>query len=420
MSMRYPQPDHEDAFEEFCLALLRRHWNCPSLNRYAHRGQGQHGVDLIDESGTAPLRAVQCKHHSGLQEVSSRELLEEVEKAKSFPIKIQEYYFLTSAKKSGPTQITLIEVNQKHHQQGLFRVELLTWDSIERLLDQYPDVRGKLEKFSSSVWVDQTTKLEGKLETILTATAGKHSELMDALGKLSGEVESDIEEIKKSLEQNEYQLAAILIRRLQNQKWDHLQPRQKYRVLANLAKLLLAEGKLREAAEKLIEAKSHQPDDFKAQAYEAFAYEILEKRDKACAISQELLAKNPVLSEAAAIYVRTAPDAKNISELEQEILPSAINSEVAVALSMRSGQQGRYDLSEKYAQKAIQEDADWPSAWLTLGRASLGAEFLKVSRNATPGAQSINHKNLNKAADYLAKAIELADKQKIAMCTLKH
>lgn len=407
--MRYPQPDHEDSFEEFCLALLRRHWNRPSLDRYAHRGQAQHGVDIIDTSGTLPLRAVQCKHHGAQQEISAQELFEEVEKAKGFPIKIQEYYFLTSAKKSGKAQIKLIEINQKHHQEGLFRVELLTWESIERLLDDYPDVRGKLEKFSSSVWIDHTTQVEGKLTAAL---AGNHTKLMEAVGKLSGESEIDLREIKEAIEQHEYQLGAILIRRLQNQKWDRLKPREKYWVLANLANLLLVEGKIREAAGKLFEAKTYQPDDFKAQAYEAFAYEILEKRGKACAIAQELLVKNPALSEAASIYARTAPDTKSISELEQEILPLTINAEVAVALSIRSRQHGCYDISQKYATKATQEDTDWPAAWLALGLSSLEEEFSKVSRNAAQGIRLINRSNIDKAALSLSKAIELAEKQK--------
>jgi hypothetical protein len=52
---RYPQPPNEDAFEEFCLVLLKE--TRPRLERYGHRGERQHGVDLLDMSGDAVLYA---------------------------------------------------------------------------------------------------------------------------------------------------------------------------------------------------------------------------------------------------------------------------------------------------------------------------------------------------------------------------
>ncbi|HEX4341538.1 MAG TPA: hypothetical protein VH062_36765 [Polyangiaceae bacterium] len=61
---RYPQPPNEDAFEEFCLALGKEAWSKPLLERYGHRGERQHGIDLLDMSGDTPLFAVQCKHHA--------------------------------------------------------------------------------------------------------------------------------------------------------------------------------------------------------------------------------------------------------------------------------------------------------------------------------------------------------------------
>ena len=85
MQYRYRQPKNEDAFEEFCLVLLRQHWSMPSLDRYGRRGQRQNGVDLVDNGGGEPLRGVQCKHHDVNKPLPPRELEAAVNDAKTFP-----------------------------------------------------------------------------------------------------------------------------------------------------------------------------------------------------------------------------------------------------------------------------------------------------------------------------------------------
>ena len=153
--MRHPQPPNEDAFEEFCLVLLRRHWNCPSLERIGHRGERQHGVDLVDLSGCDPLRAAQCKHHAADKTLPPLEFRAEVEKAKGFRPALGHYAVLTTAKKSADTQKEVILVNKEQREQGLFQVELLTWEGIERLLDEYPDIQDRLVTMPANVVKDQ-------------------------------------------------------------------------------------------------------------------------------------------------------------------------------------------------------------------------------------------------------------------------
>ena len=94
--MRYRQPSNEDEFEEFCLQLLREHWSLPTLDRYGHRGERQHGVDLLDTGGTTPLRAVQCKHHEITKTLPPAELHAEVARAKTFPGGIDESEFVNA------------------------------------------------------------------------------------------------------------------------------------------------------------------------------------------------------------------------------------------------------------------------------------------------------------------------------------
>jgi hypothetical protein len=97
MNFRYPQPNNERAFEEFCLAFLQRHWKNPRLELYAHRGEKQHGVDIFDPSYESPFRAAQCKHHEPQKTISKAEIQLESTKALSFTPRSEHYAILTTA-----------------------------------------------------------------------------------------------------------------------------------------------------------------------------------------------------------------------------------------------------------------------------------------------------------------------------------
>lgn len=138
--LNFPPPQNESEFERLCLRLLRVHWNCPRLELYARRGEKQNGIDIIDLSGSSPLRAAQCKCYEAWKTLPPAEIEEEVRKAKTFPEPLRTYAILTTAKVSGPAQQTIRRLNLEHAQAGLFQIELLTWDQIKDLLHQYPQV----------------------------------------------------------------------------------------------------------------------------------------------------------------------------------------------------------------------------------------------------------------------------------------
>ena len=129
-------PKNDDAFELLCLKLLRRMWDAPDLAQYGKRGQRQDGIDLIDLSGQLPLRAAQCKLHEPYKAISPSEIEAEVEKAKGAQWKLEQYAILTTAKPSTQAQRKILEINQKHKEQGLFLVQLLHWRELEDLLDR--------------------------------------------------------------------------------------------------------------------------------------------------------------------------------------------------------------------------------------------------------------------------------------------
>ncbi len=407
--MKYRQPANEDEFEEFCLALLRRHWNCPSLERYAHRGECQSGVDIIDQSGRDPLRGAQCKHHKSNATLPPSKLRAEVEKAKEFRPPLGYYCVLTTAKKSRATQDALIAINREHAAMGLFAVDLLTWEAIEGLLDDYPEVRERLEKIPAPVWKDSIAGMQHHLASVAVDVKAIAAAMPEAGSET---IERELADAKASLERWEYHHARLLMARLKERRWGEMQPRQRYRLLVNTAGAFIGEGNLKEAGKRLLEAAMHVPDEPDAQALAAFGHEMLDERAKAYDLAGEILKRSSTVSRAAAVRVRTSPDPVTLDDLEREIPSAAIDQEASVALSVRALNQKDNDRARHYAERATEEGPKWPPAWLMLGKAHLAGEVSKFQGTAEAGGNAVDNARLADAERYFTRALELAKEQK--------
>jgi len=170
--LTYPPPANEQDFEELCLHLLRVYCNRPQLELYAHRGESQAGVDIFDPSGQQPAIAAQCKLHSISKGLRPADLRAEVRKARSFSPPLDFYIIMTSAKRTAAAQQAVISLNAEQRAQGLFNVELLTWERIEHLLQEYAHVASGFYKTLASESV-------GRLEQDLASIR----ESMSALGQ---------------------------------------------------------------------------------------------------------------------------------------------------------------------------------------------------------------------------------------------
>jgi tetratricopeptide (TPR) repeat protein len=155
MRFRHQQPANDADFEVLCLKLLRRRWEAPQLQLYAHKGEGQDGVDIFDTSGREPVRGAQCKLHEPDKNIQPQEIRAEVRKALSFQPRLDHFTILTTAKVSKQAQKTVRDLNVEHRAQGLFTVELLAWAAIEELLDEFPEVARECYPSASGAEVAQ-------------------------------------------------------------------------------------------------------------------------------------------------------------------------------------------------------------------------------------------------------------------------
>lgn len=390
---RYPQPPNEDAFEEFCLALVREAWARPGLERYGHRGDRQHGVDLLDLSGQAPLLAVQCKHHGMDKTLPPRELEDEVNKALGLPVAIGEYVVLTTAKKSAQTQLTILGLNVAHREKKLFQIQLFTWDDIERLIDNSPAARQLLGLETDE---DVARVLQRELHPLA-------EKLRD---HVSDSQHGELDEAKAHLDQGEPQKASVLLERLRRRSWADLTPGQQSRWCTLEADACLRLGEHKRAAKLLIEARTHAPDDERAITNEIIARRIFADLETARLVAEDARKRFP---HSAAVYAACIEVAGSTEEAE--LLARSVPAELQDATDILVAIAARLDLgelAEQAARRGVEVAPEDVKTWFALGTFAQDVEQQKVNLLLPGPKQLPSTERLHEARDAFSKVIELA------------
>lgn len=378
MRKSFPPPKNEDEFEDFCLKLLRSHWECGSLQRLGSRGERQFGVDIIDLSGAETLRAAQCKCHGIGKTIPPQEIRDEVDKAKEFSPPIDKYAILTTAGATTLAQQAVIEINTSHREQGLFLVELVTWNQIEEILNDNPELAASLypgiSGIVSTLGVEQFRAIQGQLKEI-------HDDV-----RQTDHIEQDIEEAKRALDNKRFAEARILFERIRRNKWVRLSDRQKYRVLVNISSCLNVTGDVKGAGELLVQAVTFQQGDKTARAYEALGFEFQGKKEKAFDLAKALVSEHPDHEEGAAVLIRTCPSDQDVQVLLAGIDNNIKESvEVTEALAFRFLHAEQFSEAEENARKTVHSDEARAFAWLYLAQAVLSSI---IRETPFPGACS--------------------------------
>src|SRR5688572_18853209 len=107
-------PKTGEDFEHLGLVLLRRHWGSPELQRYAHSGEKQDGVDIHDPLVRCPHRAAQCKLHDQGKSIPPKEIRAEVKKARAYSPPLDHYLILTTGKKAKAGDDAVKSINRYH------------------------------------------------------------------------------------------------------------------------------------------------------------------------------------------------------------------------------------------------------------------------------------------------------------------
>jgi tetratricopeptide (TPR) repeat protein/transcription elongation GreA/GreB family factor len=354
-------PESEVAFEQLCLALLKRHWSRPGLERFAKKGEEQFGVDIFDTLGESPLYAAQCKLKEQSKSLDPSKIRKEVEKAETFPSKLDHYAILTTGKISGAAQLVIQAINQEHRAAGLFTVELFTWDKITELIRQYPEIE---EQFYGGLRSQEVAAISSKLDYI-----AKQTESATATSATS-EIDALIDEARVHITPSNAQIAVLLLNRIQRTKGGTLSDWHRFRILTNLGVASLMLGKGTEAARYFLEAKPLRPDDELGVANEVLAYHLLLQVGETRQRSAAAVEKFPNSTRLRSLWIQSAPSEKKYGDL-LDATPCHMrkDAEVASALCRRAIGLGLIDRGIEHAKDAVADKPKWSQAHLLLAQA---------------------------------------------------
>jgi tetratricopeptide (TPR) repeat protein len=363
-----PPPANADDFERLCLRLLKAYWNLPKLELYGRRGERQHGVDIIETSGAETLRAAQCKLYDASETLPPAEIQAEVNAAVGFPFPLSVYAICTTAKVSTQAQNAILLINREHQRKGLFAVELFTWHRLDELLEEFTTVRDEVYGTLSG---EVTRQLQISLSGIKLQLTDLETQAVSTAKESADGLHQEIDQARDLVRSGQPQAARLLLERLRTRKWDQMEPRHRYRVLANIGAAYLGERDFPRAAQLFLEAAVLQPEDSQAAENEALAYFITMTADKAFEAITQVRVRFPHAPRINAYWITTAPSTETRIQIEQRLTAADLSTpEVITALASRALAECEFDVSEKLAAQAMEQRPEWSFPQFLKARAS--------------------------------------------------
>ena len=137
------KPENWQDFEKLCKKLWGEIWDCSdTIKRNGRSGQKQDGVDVYGiPKGENRYYGIQCKGKDDYTNsvLTSKEVDEEIEKAKGFKPALKQFIFTTTANKDVAIEEYVRQKDIENRQNGLFEVCLFCWEDIVDLIEERQD-----------------------------------------------------------------------------------------------------------------------------------------------------------------------------------------------------------------------------------------------------------------------------------------
>jgi predicted helicase len=123
---QYPPPGTWEEFESLCADLYERVWNDPGTQRHGRQGQPQGGADIYGRPDGKNYTGVQCKKKDiwPPKDLTTDEINEEVEKAKTWKPGLKHFIIATTAPNDDKVQEHVRAITKTHKKAKLFSVEV--------------------------------------------------------------------------------------------------------------------------------------------------------------------------------------------------------------------------------------------------------------------------------------------------------
>ncbi|MDB5038095.1 MAG: hypothetical protein JWQ35_1623 [Bacteriovoracaceae bacterium] len=314
-----PPPVSESDFEDLCLAIFRADWKDPQAKLHGRRGQRQDGVDIYSVQ-LKDQYGVQCKkvdHSSG--KLNTDDMDEEIAKAKNFRPELKHFIFATTAKRNVATQAYARKLTLARQKKNLFSIDVMGWEDLVEKLNKHPEVFK--DQYPEYFWSETKPIKPEDIENLAKREA----------------FDAALDGIRDLLTQGKYKTAQELLQKLKSRIWNSCDNRIKFRLLTNLAVSQLQSLNIQVAANLFIEAHQYNSEDEKANLNLGRAYALLENKEKAQTILNQLLVRNPANDEARAMLisfqsVSSYEEALTLVPLEFRHLPTTARALSKVAV----------------------------------------------------------------------------------------
>lgn len=158
VTSQYSPPQSWEEFESLCADLYGRIWADTETQKHGRQGQPQGGVDVYGRPDGENYFGVQCKKKDTWppSDLTTAEIDEEVEKAKTWTPRLKHYIIATTARNDQKAQDHARAITKAHAKKKLFSVSVASWDEITRNLATYPEL---LRKYGYVPDIAETAKL---------------------------------------------------------------------------------------------------------------------------------------------------------------------------------------------------------------------------------------------------------------------
>ncbi|MHB9071273.1 MAG: P-loop domain-containing protein [Sedimentisphaerales bacterium] len=138
MLMLEKQDKRQDV-EIWVWRLFKRIWGDEKAKKHGRR---KYGVDVFgnDSGRSGAWVGVQCREAAIGHVLNIEEFRKEIEGAKKFPHSLSKLIIVAIGTQDSQLQQYACQISLEHKKQGLFEVDILTWDEIKRKLWEFPDI----------------------------------------------------------------------------------------------------------------------------------------------------------------------------------------------------------------------------------------------------------------------------------------
>ncbi|MCD0462056.1 tetratricopeptide repeat protein [Roseiconus lacunae] len=358
---------HDEDFANFCVRLMNAVFNCTSFQKYAKRGESQDGIDIIDMAHGSPFRAGQCKLHEPHKTCPPKEIREEVEKAAGSDFDLDEFYILTSGRKTRHADNAVLEINKTKSYGQSFTTFVWSWEEIQTKLDELDPIAhdhvvsaGKNGSLASFKAIAQRIQLE-------SVTNSEQSGNVQLQARFT-QVETHIKNSDRDLARYELEQIELVPEASQNAGDRYLLHRLN-------AKYLMMIGKFDEAAQRFFKAFNERPELDQARINRALALELVGRSEDAWKQASELLREGIRTEPLPSIAYRCAPrpHSEEVKCWYEEQIETS--EELNLVLADEARQEGRLEDSIRYSEKAIQLNENSARGFVLRGIGNHGFAF---------------------------------------------